>query len=353
MSKVPVSVCIIARDEERYIEECLRRLVRYGFEIVVTDTGSTDGTKELAAKYADKVLDFEWTDDFSAARNFCAANASNNWILALDCDEYVNNIDVPALRIFMQRFPKLAGTVRMTNMLIDKSGKTVLSVDDVIRLYNRNYYRFEHPIHEQLTAVTATAENERFLVPMEVVHQGYAISAEEMERKQKRNLGLLYKALADNPEDSYTEFQIGQSEYVLGNYDTAVEYFERALASCEMTGLAYVQIVILDLASAYMHVGRKAEALALMNKYAERYNSAKFVYMHAGVNHNNGQILKALMLYLKTVTLPDADTLGDLLTDCYANIVGIYRQMGEDEMAEMFVDELEACRAEKERILNG
>ena len=92
MSKVPISVCIIAKNEEKYIEECLRHLKPYGFEIVVTDTGSTDRTKEIARKYADKVLDFEWIDDFSAARNFCMEHASNNWILAIDCDEYMEEL---------------------------------------------------------------------------------------------------------------------------------------------------------------------------------------------------------------------------------------------------------------------
>ena len=84
MSKVPISVCIIAKNEEKHIDECLRRLSPYGFEIVVTDTGSTDRTVEIARKYTDKVYSFEWINDFSAARNFCTAHASNNWILVLE-----------------------------------------------------------------------------------------------------------------------------------------------------------------------------------------------------------------------------------------------------------------------------
>ena len=99
MSKVPISVCIIAKNEEKYLEGCLKRLKPYGFEIIVTDTGSDDSTKEIAARYADKVLDFEWIGDFSAARNFCAEHASNNWILAIDCDEYLNKADVSKMRI--------------------------------------------------------------------------------------------------------------------------------------------------------------------------------------------------------------------------------------------------------------
>ncbi len=89
MTNIPISVCIIAKNEEKHIAECLKRLCPDPMELVVADTGSTDATKKLARQYADKVLDMTWTDSFSDARNFCAAQASNNWILAIDCDEYV------------------------------------------------------------------------------------------------------------------------------------------------------------------------------------------------------------------------------------------------------------------------
>lgn len=71
------------------IEKCLSSIKPYGFEIVVVDTGSTDRTKEIAGKYADRMLDFVWCDDFSAARNFSLHAASNNWIFMLDCDEWI------------------------------------------------------------------------------------------------------------------------------------------------------------------------------------------------------------------------------------------------------------------------
>ncbi|MDE6918044.1 MAG: glycosyltransferase [Lachnospiraceae bacterium] len=78
MAGIPVSVCMIAKNEERYIEQCLRKLMRYNMEIVVVDTGSTDRTKEIAARYTDKLFDFTWCDDFSAARNYAVSKASNN-----------------------------------------------------------------------------------------------------------------------------------------------------------------------------------------------------------------------------------------------------------------------------------
>ena len=67
MAKLPVSVCIITKNEEKHIEQCLRNIVKYGMEIVVVDTGSTDNTKQKVGKYTDKIYDFDWIDDFSAA----------------------------------------------------------------------------------------------------------------------------------------------------------------------------------------------------------------------------------------------------------------------------------------------
>ncbi len=122
MAKIPITVCIIARNEEEHIEQCLQHLKKYDWEIVVTDTGSTDRTKEIAAKYADRVLDFEWIDDFAAARNYCASFARNNWILVVDCDEYVMNADISALRILMQRHPRYVGVMRLTNLIAKDSG---------------------------------------------------------------------------------------------------------------------------------------------------------------------------------------------------------------------------------------
>lgn len=356
MSKVPISVCIIAKNEEKYIEECLKRLQPYGFEIVVTDTGSTDRTKEIAAKYADKVLDFEWVNDFSAARNFCAQNASNAWILVLDCDEYVSSIDVSTIRILMQKFPRYTGVIRLKNLVLDAEGKQAYGTDDVTRFYNRNYYGFDYPIHEQVCSHNMSEREEKmqcFLMPMEVVHHGYALPPEEMKKKQQRNLEMLYKSLEQNPKEPYTLFQIAQSEMILENYEKASEYYEKSLALDPSPEFIYVQVMIVSLAKAYVKSGREAEALELMNRYAEQCKTAKFVFTHAGVYLDNQQPLKALLLYVKTTMLPDADTLGENLLHCYEHIIGLYRDMGDDKMADLFQGKYEACIAERERVFNS
>ncbi len=67
---LPISVCIIAKNEEKHLDECLKRLELYHYEIVLVDTGSTDSTLEIAAKYTDRIYHFDWINDFSAAKNY-------------------------------------------------------------------------------------------------------------------------------------------------------------------------------------------------------------------------------------------------------------------------------------------
>lgn len=355
MSKIPVSVCMIAKNEEKYIEECLKRLKPYGFEIVVTDTGSTDRTREIASAYADKVLDFAWIDDFSAARNFCVENASNDWILILDCDEYVNSINVDELRRLMHQFPRYVGSIRLKNLRYVKGNKEI-STDDVIRFYDRRHYRFVQPIHEQITYMEDEkigAPMTNFILPMEVIHHGYALTKEEMNQKNQRNLELLHKAIEKEPDNPYLHFQTAQSEKATGHIGDAIELYTRTLQLNDNPEYTYVEISIRTLASLYVQMDRISEAVELMEAYAPQCSSAKFNYMHANVMLDSGNTLKALVLYIKTSILPDADTLGDDLLHCYEHIIKIYMDMGNGEMVWAFREKYEQCIIERNRILEN
>ena len=92
-----LSVCLIVRNEEQRLGaaiESLRPLLSEtqagaagGAELVITDTGSTDGTVALAESLGARVNHFKWCEDFAAARNACQAHAKGEWIFWLDADE--------------------------------------------------------------------------------------------------------------------------------------------------------------------------------------------------------------------------------------------------------------------------
>ena len=149
----------------------------------------------------------------------------------------------------------------------------------------------------------------------------------------------------------YTLFQIGQSEFIIGNYEKSVQFYERAVLQNPTTEFFFVHILITSLAKAYVMVGREADALDLMNRYAERCKSARYTFTHAGILLDNNQPLKALLLYIKTTMMEDADTLGENLMYCYEHIIRLYTDMGDMKMAELFKDKYEACRKERERVI--
>jgi len=90
---VSISICMIVKNEEAVLARCLDSLQGIAEEIIIVDTGSTDRTKEIAAKYTDKIYDFEWINDFSAARNFAFSKATGDYIYSADADEVLEEKD--------------------------------------------------------------------------------------------------------------------------------------------------------------------------------------------------------------------------------------------------------------------
>ena len=90
-----ISICIITKNEEK----CLRSFQKYDFELIVVDTGSTDQTKTVAYKYTPYVYDFEWCDDFAAAKNYAISKATQEYVMVIDSDEYLEDIDIQEMEL--------------------------------------------------------------------------------------------------------------------------------------------------------------------------------------------------------------------------------------------------------------
>lgn len=149
---ITISLCMIVKNEERVLARCLDSLIGLMDEIIIVDTGSTDKTKEIAKKYTDKVYDFAWVDDFSAARNFSFSKATMDYIYVADADEV---LDEENRAEFQKLKEAMLPEVEIVQMYYanQKSFNTVYNFDKEYRpkLYKRlRNFLWVDPIHESV-----------------------------------------------------------------------------------------------------------------------------------------------------------------------------------------------------------
>ena len=99
---------MIVRNEAERLPGCLESVADLVDEIVIVDTGSTDATKAVAARFGAKVkiFDFAWCDDFAAARNESLRRAGGDWVLWLDADDRVSPIGPAFAKLRLTRAPQ-------------------------------------------------------------------------------------------------------------------------------------------------------------------------------------------------------------------------------------------------------
>ena len=114
------SLCMIVKNEEAVLRDCLDSIKELMDEIIIVDTGSTDKTKEIAAEYTPYVYDYEWTNDFAAARNFAFSKATGDYIYSADADEFVdeeNRVKFKALKKVLMPEVEIVQMVYVTEQI--------------------------------------------------------------------------------------------------------------------------------------------------------------------------------------------------------------------------------------------
>ena len=289
---LPFSVCIIGKNEEKNIDRCLSSISFYGFEIIFVDTGSVDHTKELVAQYTDKIFDFPWCDDFSAARNFSLAQASNEWIFMLDCDEWIEQIDLEELDYFRKHLSHAAGSITRKN-LTGSSDNPSFTIDHTERFFSKRHFHYTGIIHEQLTPKHEKSF-ETFLLNTAIGHSGYLMTEEQRLNKANRNISLLKKQLTEKPDDSYTLYQLGKGYEMLYDFVHASHYFEKALHPDLDFSLAYTQALVISYGESLLATEQYAKALSLTEYKDSFTDSADYFYLLGLIYSKNSLFEDAL-----------------------------------------------------------
>ena len=234
-----VSVCLIGKDEERFLDRALSSIADLADEIVFVDTGSHDRTLEIAKAHRARVFEIPWPNDFSAARNYSIDRARGRWIVVLDCDEEFPPGQAASLRGDIEKVGP--GTVG-----IQISQANVRSVDDhrlvdsgkTIRVFrNTPAHRYQGPIHEQIAH--SLTDGQIWNSPYYVWHYGFLADVVKDKAKIERNYLMLLDYLATlqpgGTLHSYVLSQLGRECQRMGKPNDADPYFRLSLEAVKVT----------------------------------------------------------------------------------------------------------------------
>ena len=165
---------MIVKNEAAILSRCLDSVCDLMDEIIIVDTGYTEDTKAVAAKYTDRIYDFAWNNDFSAARNFSFSLANMDYIYAPDADEILDEENRKRFLLLKEALLPEIEIVQMKYRTVSEFN-TVLNARTEYRpkLFKRvREFEWIDPIHEtiRLTPVVFDSDIEILHMPQYMHH---------------------------------------------------------------------------------------------------------------------------------------------------------------------------------------
>jgi tetratricopeptide (TPR) repeat protein len=285
--------------------------------MIVIDTGSTDRSKDIAVTFGAQVYDYEWKNDFAAARNYSIQKASGEWILILDGDEVISPLDHENFKKIVKKTPRApiaySITTRNYNQLANIVGWVPndgtypdeeaaigwLPSDKVRLFYGKDQIRFEGAVHELVDPVLKRNGIEIKKCSIPVHHYG-RLDKERLDRKGEIYFEIGQKKLAEMGDDVNALRELAIQATILERNQEALDLWQRLLAINPFPELAAIAYV--NMGTVYSRLGRFEDALDVGEKAVEcdpdlkeaRYNYA-MAELHAGNAQQTIRILEDLL----------------------------------------------------------
>ena len=338
-----LSIGMIVKNEEKKLKRCLDSLQplmeQVTCELIIVDTGSEDSTKDIAREYTDQIYDFEWINDFSAARNYGLDKSTGKWFLFVDADDILKE---PEELIKFLNNKKSAEKYR-TGMLIYHSPmdetESVVSRLWVGRLFlNGIGNRFEGKIHE----VPMVYAPVKYFRDTYLWHDGYMYeTAEDMQRKRDRNNTLLEEELKEKPDD----IRLISHYAATCPEENRMDVLEHGMELLQSQTENYFFVDIYwRMSRALLQKAKYKEVIDLYREYKERTNGKDHVgEMEIALNAGAAHALlrefdEAVVSYQRYLYLYDQYQHGDILendtmtTNCERATAG-YLNFGKEKCA--------------------
>lgn len=272
-----ISLCMIVRNETPFMAGCVSSAKRFVDEVVIVDTGSTDGTVDLSWKLADAFCEVPFDGDFSAARNEALVRATGDWILFLDADERLIEKDAEALVRYLDGLdPDVLGLRLLRYNFFADGGFYTGRELKVFR--NSPNIQYRRKINESVAPAIEEAGGRVVSAPILMNHFGHCRSVADREKKAYTYLSLMDAQLRDRPHDGVL---LGYKALILrslGRFTDALGYSDQSLAVAPSSATVW-----LFRGHVLRSVGRDGEALEAYRRGIELAPDPAALHNMAGV----------------------------------------------------------------------
>lgn len=343
---ITISLCMIVKNEEAILARCLDTVSDLMDEIIIVDTGSTDKTKEIAAKYTDKIYDFEWIDDFAAARNFSFSKATMDYIYAPDADEILDEENRERFKVLKKCMLPEIELVQMKYVTVSEDGNLLNAKKEYRpKLFKRlRNFTWIDPIHETVRLDPVVYDSD-----VEIIHKPLSLHGKRDFRvllKEYKEKGML----SDKLYNMYAQqlFKMGTLEDYRAAKEVFLSYWQQDVMSNKGKKAACV------LARLYRLENNPAELFKYALRDMMETPCAEICYelgcYYEGQEDYDEAIVWFLNARYETSSLIDIRARGDLplegLVRCYKKLA----EANEDylEMVSQYKRELEAWELPEE-----
>ncbi|BAZ52155.1 glycosyl transferase family protein [Nostoc sp. NIES-4103] len=360
-SPMSLSLCMIVKNEEATLPQCLSSVKNVVDEMIVLDTGSSDRTPDIAKQFGAKVHHFEWCNNFSTARNAALKHVTGDWILVLDADETLSLSIIPQLKAVIQSEEYL-----LINLIRQEVGAAQSPYSLVSRLFrNHPDIRFQRPYHALVDdSVSEVLTQEPhwqigYLQGVAILHKGYQKTAIAQNNKYGKAQSAMEEFLTTHPDDPYVCSKLGALYVETGKITQGIELLKRGVAASEENyeilyelhyhlGIAHshlqnsqqaifhyqaaIKLPIYPMLKlgAYNNLGNLLKASGNLNGAKTAYETALKIDPNFAAGHYNlGMILKALGLFTDAIaSYQKAIRLNPSYAEAYQNLGVVLLKVG-------------------------
>ncbi|MBE7444557.1 MAG: tetratricopeptide repeat protein [Planctomycetia bacterium] len=297
-----LSACMIVKNEEKFLFQCLESIKNAVDEIIIVDTGSTDKTIEIAQSFGAIIHHHPWKNSFSEARNHSLSYANCDWILQIDADETLEHADIPLLHNLICVDSYNAIFVAIYSELPGGRSKHYYT-----RVFRRGKAYFEGIVHNQLIFEGASLQSE-----IRFYHYGYNLTEHEMQNKYKRTGNLLREQLAENPDNIFIMTNLIRNYRNEYNFNKVIELGEKGLkllvSQTDFNSCNQRQRIYIDLVYAFINTNQLDRAEEICEDAIKEHNdSLDILFVMGEILLRREKFNDALICFKKYLIMKDRE----------------------------------------------